>query len=63
MAESFEGSSSPPSLIPNLRVVKLTPIALSFCCSCKMEFTSKAPVEDEAEAEMKKAFDTHRCEL
>jgi len=60
MAERRDGSSSSPSL-PSLRVVKLTPIALSFCRSCRMEFTSKAPVEDDAEAEMKKAFDTHHC--
>lgn len=45
----------------SLRIVKLTPIALSVCNSCKTEFTSHAPVEDDAEAEMKIAFDTHRC--
>lgn len=45
----------------DLRIVKLTPIALSFCASCKAEFTSTAPVEDDAEAEMKRAFDAHRC--
>ena len=45
----------------NLKVVKLTPIALSFCQCCKAEFRSTRPVEDDAEAEMKKAFETHTC--
>jgi len=45
----------------NLRIVKLTPIALSFCESCKAEFKSMQPIEDDAEAEMKKAFETHSC--
>ena len=44
-----------------LKVVKLTPIALSFCECCKAEFRSTRPVEDDAEAEMKKAFETHTC--
>jgi hypothetical protein len=46
---------------PNLRIVKLTPIALSFCESCKVEFRSTQAIEDDAETEMKKAFETHTC--
>jgi len=45
----------------NLRIVKLTPIALSFCEFCNAEFQSMQPIEDDAEAEMKKAFETHTC--
>ena len=45
----------------NLRIVKLTPIALSFCESCKAEFQSMQPIENDAEAEMKKVFETHTC--
>jgi len=45
----------------NLRIVKRTPIALSFCESCKAEFQSMQAIEDDAEAEMKKAFETHTC--
>jgi len=45
----------------NLRIVKLTPIALSFCESCKAEFKSMQPIEDDAEAEMKKAYERHTC--
>ena len=44
-----------------LRIVKLTPIALSFCESCKTEFKSTQAIEDDAENEMKKAFETHSC--
>src|SRR5215472_15209912 len=45
----------------NLRIVKLTPIALSFCESCKAEFKSTQRIENDAETEMKKAFETHTC--
>lgn len=44
-----------------LRIVKPTPIALSLCDSCQAEFKSMQPIEDNAEAEMKKAFEAHIC--
>ncbi len=57
-----DGSAVSRGLVqPTLRIVKLTPIALSFCESCNMEFRSREPIEDDAEAEMKKAFATHHC--
>jgi hypothetical protein len=44
-----------------LKIVKLTPIALSHCESCDAQFQSHEPVEDEAEAEMRTAFEKHEC--
>jgi hypothetical protein len=44
-----------------LSIVKRTPIALSFCESCKMEFNSLQRVEEEAEEEMRALFATHVC--
>ena len=45
----------------NLRVVKRTPIAIGICESCNMQFKSHQPIEDDAEAEMRAAFDAHKC--
>lgn len=44
-----------------LRIVKNTPIALATCEFCKSLFSSRQPLEDDAEAEMKNAFDRHEC--
>jgi hypothetical protein len=44
-----------------LRIVKLTPIAVSTCASCGADFHSHEPVEDDAEAQMRSAFDRHKC--
>lgn len=46
-----------------LRIVKRTPIALSLCEACNMEFTSLQRSEDEAEQEMKALFAAHVCAL
>ena len=45
----------------NLRIVKRTPIAIAVCESCNMQFNSHQPIEDDAEAEMRAAFDAHNC--
>src|SRR5438876_3144633 len=45
----------------NLRVVKRTPIAIGICESCNMQFGSHQPIEDDAEEEMRAAFDAHKC--
>jgi signal transduction histidine kinase len=42
-----------------LKIVKLTPIALSQCESCDAQFQSRQPVEDDAEGEMRTAFEKH----
>ncbi len=55
------GDPSRPARRRNLRIVKLTPVALGFCNSCNMEFQSLAPIEDDAESEMKAAFNAHTC--
>ena len=44
-----------------LKIVKHTPIAIAICESCRLEFKSHQPVEDDAEAEMKAAFEAHEC--
>jgi hypothetical protein len=44
-----------------LKIVKLTPIALSHCESCEAQFQSHQPVEDDAEAEVRKSFESHKC--
>src|SRR5438067_11922917 len=44
-----------------LKIVKLTPIALSYCESCDAQFQSHQPVEDDAEAEMRILFKKHKC--
>src|SRR4051794_30290630 len=45
---------------PLLNSVKLT-LALSYCESCEAQFQSHQPVEDDAEAEMRKSFESHKC--
>jgi len=45
----------------NLKIIKLTPIALGICESCNMQFESLEALEDDAEIEMKTAFDAHTC--
>jgi len=45
----------------NLRIVKLTPIALAICETCNMQFHSKQPVEENAEIDMKIQFNKHKC--
>jgi hypothetical protein len=44
-----------------LKIVKLTPIALSHCESWDEQFQSRESVEDDAEAEMRTAFEKHQC--
>jgi hypothetical protein len=44
-----------------LQIIKLTPIALARCRSCGRQFTSNQAVEDDAELEMLRTFDNHRC--
>ena len=51
-----------PASIRNLRIIKLTPIALGVCEACNMRFKSHQPIEDNAEAEMKAAFEAHACQ-
>lgn len=46
-----------------LHIIKLTPIALARCRRCGMQFTSNRAVEDDAELEMSRAFNNHRCAL
>jgi hypothetical protein len=45
----------------NLRIIKRTPIAVSFCESCHVEFQSTQQVEEDAEAEMTKCFEMRIC--
>jgi hypothetical protein len=47
----------------NLRIVKRTPIALGVCERCNSQFHSKQATEDGAEAEIRAAFDAHKCKL
>jgi hypothetical protein len=42
-----------------LELIKLTPIALGRCRGCGRQFTSMQAVEDDAELEMRTAFDNH----
>jgi len=46
----------------NLRIVKLTPIAIGICEFCNTQFKSHQSIEDDAEAELKTAFDSHTCQ-
>ena len=46
-----------------LRIVKYTPIALGVCEKCGSQFHSKKPIEDDAELEIRAAFDEHICKL
>jgi hypothetical protein len=46
----------------NLKIIKLTPIALGICESCNMRFQSHQPIEDDAEMEMRVAFGSHTCQ-
>ena len=46
----------------SLRIVKLTPIAIGICEFCNMQFKSHQSIEDNAEAELKTAFDAHCCQ-
>ena len=43
-----------------LRIVKKTPVVLGVCERCGSEFNSSLPEQD-AETEMMKAFDAHKC--
>ena len=45
----------------NLRIVKLTPIAIGICEGCNCRFHSNEPVEDNAELEIQRQFDGHKC--
>jgi hypothetical protein len=71
-AQRKNRSSKTPSRPPNqkantpkrnLRIVKLTPIAIGVCERCNAQFKSSQPLEDDAEAEMRAAFDAHKCKL
>jgi hypothetical protein len=44
-----------------VRIVKRTPIALGVCEKCSSQFHSKQPIEDDAEHEIRAAFDQHIC--
>jgi hypothetical protein len=46
----------------NLEIVKLTPIAIGICDICNTQFKSHQSIEDDAEAELKSAFDAHTCQ-
>jgi hypothetical protein len=45
----------------NLKIVKLTPIAIGVCDACNMEFHSKQPLEDNAEIDLEIQFNKHTC--
>ena len=45
----------------NLRLVKLTPIAIGVCERCNSQFQSSQALEYDAEAELWAAFDAHMC--
>jgi hypothetical protein len=47
----------------NLRIVKLTPIAIGVCEFCNFHFHSNEPIEDRAEQEIQKQFVDHECGL
>ena len=44
-----------------LRIVKLTPIAVGIGEGCNTQFHSKQPIEDNAEIDMKIQFEKHKC--
>ena len=45
----------------NLKIVKLTPIAIGVCEACNMQFHSNQPIEDNAEADLNIKFNKHKC--
>ena len=45
----------------NLRIVKLTPIAIGVCETCNMEFNSNQPLEENAEIDLNIQFNKHKC--
>jgi hypothetical protein len=45
----------------NLKIVKLTPIAIGVCDACNIEFHSKQPLEDNAEIDLEIQFNNHTC--
>jgi hypothetical protein len=47
----------------NLRIVNLTPIVIGVCERCNAQFKSSQPLVDDAESEMRAAFDAHKCKL
>jgi hypothetical protein len=46
----------------NLRIVKLTPIAIGVYEACNMEFHSNQPLEDNAEIDLNIQFNKHKCQ-
>jgi hypothetical protein len=46
-----------------LRIVKPPLPAIGVCEGCNSQFKSNKSSEDEVEAEIRAAFDAHRCEL
>jgi hypothetical protein len=46
-----------------LRIVKPPLPAIGVCEGCNSQFKSNKRSEDEVEAEIRAAFDAHRCEL
>jgi hypothetical protein len=44
-----------------LKIIKLTPIALSMCEYCEAQFQSHQPIEQDAETEMRISFEKHKC--
>jgi hypothetical protein len=45
----------------NLRIVKLTPIAIGVCEFCDFQFHSSEPIEDSAERDIQRKFVDHEC--
>jgi hypothetical protein len=45
----------------NLKIVKLTPIAIGVCEFCDFHFHSSEPIEDSAERDIRRKFVDHEC--
>jgi hypothetical protein len=45
----------------NLRIVKLTPVAIGVCEFCNFQFHSNEPIGDGAELEIQRQFVNHQC--
>jgi hypothetical protein len=45
----------------DLRVLKRVPTALGICERCNLQFSSNQPAEDDAGAEIRAQFDSHKC--
>jgi septal ring-binding cell division protein DamX len=45
----------------NLKIVKLTPIAIGVCEAYNMQFHSNQPIEESAETDLNIQFNKHKC--